>query len=322
MRRHLLATLVVLVVALPLGAQTPVEVQLCRQLDSPAADPDVRARVEAAVRGTGESALFAQGCLAIADARFGDAERIFEQLVNEDGRSSAYHYYLGRAYGARAQRANVLSRAPLARKTKAAFDRAVQLDPENVDAREGLVRYYSQAPGLLGGSMAKAGEQVVEIRRRNAYRAGIVAADLAAGHKDDAAMQREYEQLVVQYPDSELPHARLVALHARGKQWDDAFRAVDRWLAARPGSRGAQYAVGRTAAESGLQLDRGEQALRKYLGGSAPKPNEPSLAGAHWRLGMIHEQRGQRDAARAEYQAALTLDPALKGAQDALARLK
>ena len=308
--------------ALVLAAQTPAEVELCRQLENSTRFPDARARAEAAAKGAGESALFAQGCLAMADDRFKDAERLFERLVDADGSSATYHLYLGRAYGAQAQRANVLRQASLARKTKGEFDRAVQLDPENLDAREGLVQYYSQAPGIVGGSMDKAAEQVAEIRKRNAYRGGFLAASLAARRKDNAGTVREMQQLVAQYPDSAAPHSQLVLLLSQQRQWDEAFRAADRWLAAHPGSMTAQYSIGRTAAESGLQLDRGEQALRRYLGGYAPKPNEPSLAAAHWRLGMIHEKRGQRDAARGEYQAALALDPKLQGAKDALAKLK
>ena len=306
----------------PLAAQTPSEIQLCQQVENPTRYPEARARAEAAARGTGESALFAQGCLAMADDRFRDAERLFERLVNEDGRSATYHLYLGRAYGAQAQRANVLKQASLARKTKAEFDRAVQLDPENLDAREGLVQYYSQAPGIMGGSMDRAADQVAEIRKRNPYRAGFLGAQLATRRKDWTAATREYEQLVAQFPDSVSPHAALANFHGSSKRWEEAFRAIDRWLATQPSSMLAQYAVGRWAAESGLYLDRGEQGLRRYLAAHTPKPGEPPLANAHWRLGTIHEKRGQRDAARAAYQTAVRLDPKLKGAEEALARLK
>ena len=40
---------------------------------------------------------------------------------------------------------------------------------------------------------------------------------------------------------------------------DDAFRTIDRFMAAQPRALLAQYAIGRAAAESGQQLDRGEQ---------------------------------------------------------------
>ncbi len=82
-----------------------------------------------------------------------------------------------------------------------------------------------------------------------------------------------------------------------------------------------RYAIGRAAAESGEQLDRGEAALRKYLEYS-PHPNEPSIAAAHWRLGMIAEHRGDIPAARQSYETAAKMDPNLKPAKDALARMK
>jgi tetratricopeptide (TPR) repeat protein len=322
MRASTLPMLLALVAVAPLAAQPPAEVQLCEHVESSARWPNARAQAETAAKGTGESALFAQGCLAMVDDRFKDAERLFERLVNEDARSATYHLYLGRVYGAQAQRANVFKQASLARKTKSEFDRAAQLDPENLGAREGLMQYYSQAPGIMGGSMEKAAEQVAEVRKRNAYRGGFLAAQLASRRKDGAAVAREYEQLAAQYPDSTAPYSALVNFHAGAKRWDETFRAIDRWLAAQPTSMLPQYAAGRWAAESGLQLDRGEQSLKRYIATYTPKPGEPPLANAHWRLGTIHEKRGAREAARAEYQAAVGLDPKLKGAQDALTAMK
>ena len=100
-----------------------------------------------------------------------------------------------------------------------------------------------------------------------------------------------------------------------------AWSQVDRLEKLRPDLPIVRYAVGRAAAESGEQLDRGEAALRKYVD-YTPKPNEPSLAAAHWRLGMIAEHRGDRAAARQAYETASKIDPNFKAAKEALARLK
>ena len=67
--------------------------------------------------------------------------------------------------------------------------------------------------------------------------------------------------------------------------------------------------------------DRAEAALQSYLQ-HTPGPAEPSLAAAHWRLGMIHEKRGHTAQAREEYETALKLDPRLRGAKESLAKLK
>ena len=67
--------------------------------------------------------------------------------------SSEKQWWLGRGYGAAALQANLLSAAGLAKKTKAAFDKAVALDPANLDARDDLILFYLQAPGFMGGSV-------------------------------------------------------------------------------------------------------------------------------------------------------------------------
>jgi Tfp pilus assembly protein PilF len=72
---------------------------------------------------------------------------------------------------------------------------------------------------------------------------------------------------------------------------------------------------------TGKNLDRAEGALRKYLQ-QPPKPNQPSWAGAHYRLGMIHEHRGDRARARAEFEAAVRLDPKQEDARKALDRVR
>ena len=49
-----------------------------------------------------------------------------------------------------------------------------------------------------------------------------------------------------------------------------------------------------------------------------PAAGEPSLAWAHYRLGLIYSHREDHAAARREYQAALELDPKHEQAKQAL----
>ena len=71
---------------------------------------------------------------------------------------------------------------------------------------------------------------------------------------------------------------------------------------------------------SGQRLERATEALEAYLQ-TTPGRNDPSLAAAHWRLGMVHEKRQDRQRAKAEYESALRLDPTFKPATESLRKL-
>ena len=61
--------------------------------------------------------------------------------------------------------------------------------------------------------------------------------------------------------------------------------------------------------------------MRRYLEAGQFDPGATE-AHAHWRLGMILEKRGDVAGARAEYEAALRLEPKLTDAKRALDRMK
>jgi uncharacterized protein HemY len=69
--------------------------------------PEARPRVQAVAAGAGAAAAFAQGCLRMADRRFDEAADAFERAAKQQQGSAVYHFWLGQAYGAQAQQANV-----------------------------------------------------------------------------------------------------------------------------------------------------------------------------------------------------------------------
>ena len=269
----------------------------------------------------GSRLAFVKGCKLLAEQKWGPAGGEFEKASRAEPNEPVYHFWFGRASGEQAQRANPLRQPGLAKRTKGEFERAVALDSTYVQAREGLLRYYLAAPGFLGGSIDNARKQAAEIARLNPYRGGIAFANVALQARDTVGLIAAHEGLLSQFPDSATPYLVLIQVQQTRKQWSQVWSMVDRFERARPELPMVRYVIGRTAAETGDQLDRGESALRQYLQ-YAPKPNEPSLAATHWRLGMIAEKCGNTVAARQEYQTAATMDPNLKQAKEALSRLK
>jgi tetratricopeptide (TPR) repeat protein len=260
------------------------------------------------------------GRVAMAENKLDAAEDHFERAIKANGTISEFHLWLGRAAGEKAQNANVLKQPGLARKTKSAWERAIALDPKNLDARADLVSYYIMAPGIMGGSHEKAREQVEEIRKLNPYRGGLEAVRVAENEKKPARAEGELRILVSSFPDSAAPLVRLGLVLQGQQKWADAFSLFDEVLARKPNDPSALYQLGRTAAMSGQRLDDGQAALEKFLALQQPPPGL-SLGGAHFRLGMIAERRGDIPVARKEYETAVSLEPRLEDAKKALARV-
>ncbi len=110
----------------------------------------------AAGAGDGAQLAFADGQRLYRQAQFRAASVAFERAVQIQPHFSEYHHWLGKAYGRLAEDSHALAALGLARKTRRAFERAVELDRANAAAVESLAIYYERAPALLGGSRRKA----------------------------------------------------------------------------------------------------------------------------------------------------------------------
>jgi len=107
------------------------------------------------------------GRIAFENGQYEQASTWFERSVQLDSGNSEYHRWLGRAYGEQAEQAGGAAFF-LARKVKRHLEKAVELSPDNVEARFDLLEYYLRAPTFLGGDVAKAKAQAAEIAKRDA----------------------------------------------------------------------------------------------------------------------------------------------------------
>ena len=99
---------------------------------------------------------FSEGVALYEAQKYEGAIVQFENVVALAPQSSEYHHWLGKSYGRVAEHAVWFRAFGLARRTRAEFETAVQLDDKNVEALKDLMEYYRQAPAFLGGSAKKA----------------------------------------------------------------------------------------------------------------------------------------------------------------------
>ena len=81
---------------------------------------------------------------------------LLEKAVETEPKCAECAHQLGRAYGRLAENTNWVSAIGLAKKSRVAFESAVELDPFNAQALEDLIRFYREAPKFLGGDDEKA----------------------------------------------------------------------------------------------------------------------------------------------------------------------
>jgi len=209
-----------------------------------------------------------------------------------------------------------------ARSGRTYLEKAVEADPENLDAKAVLAGFYRGAPWIAGGDIDAAYALASEIRKRDLKRGLLEQARTlnADGKEQEAlALARSTLQAYPDYAPMAVDYA--VLMH----QQDDHAEAHRVLLAATAGENAdlnALYQLGRTAALSGKFLNDGRAALERYIARGDSGENLPiEEAAVFWRLGMIEQHDGKLDAARSAFERALDFNPAFENAVNALRAL-
>lgn len=260
-------------------------------------------------------AVYDQGRVALRQRKFDDAVKAFERAVELDPQRSDYHLWLGHGYTRQLATANFIRKGIIGRRIGTEYTRAVELDSSSIPAAQARLDFFLEAPGIAGGGTDKAAAEANRIRGLSAYHGGFAQAKIAEKGKDWQRAEREYRALVAAYPDSSGPVIALALLLQNQSRYPEALTAIDARLAVAPNDTSVLYQLGRTSALSGQALERGEEALRKFLALLGER-DTLSRANGHYRLGMIREKQGNPAGARAAYDSALALYP---GYTDALA---
>ncbi len=290
-----------------------------------------------------------------------DAISQAEKAHNLDVKNSEFQAAVADAIGSKlsASQGGMFEKLSLARRFKKEAELALQMDPNNVDANEDLIEFHLDAPGLVGGDKRKAEElanHMVQVRPVRGY---LMKFEIATHEKRVADQEQFLRQAItadsknydarVQAADFYISkgatafgiaeeHAKqainidstrirgyvaLATIYAEQGRWKDldvviadaqhdvADDLAPLYQAAKAILTGSKYA----------ELSRAEKYLRSYLGQS-PEGGEPSLAAAHWRLGLVLEKEGHREQAKQELQESVRLDPDYEPAKKDLKRLQ
>ena len=210
-----------------------------------------------------------------------------------------------------------------------------------------MMEFYLQAPGIVGGDAKKGAALADEIGRIDPASGFLAKARVMIATKAQGDLESLYRQAAdaaktpdVKYdatsrlmnfylaPKTSKPEAAeqqarallkidphrsggyaglsiVYATAGRLADLDAVLADVEKNL---PDNLGAFYQAGRVLLTQGKELPRAERYLRKYAS-QEPEPNQPALAAAHWRLGLVLEKEGRKPDAIAELEQAVKLKP-------------
>jgi len=226
--------------------------------------------------------------------RFSEAKLIFESIHKNTAGYAAARYYLGRIGYEQKQFDDAVD----------FLEEAIEHNPNNGDYLNALGDTYA-AKGASGSVFSQMSNGP------KALRAWEDAARVDPKNIPARASLATYYPLAPKFMGGGAEKANKVS--------SELFPLLEESLSKNPDNHLHVYWYGRTAAVYGVNLERGEECLKKYLDFKLLE-GEPSHAGANMRLGQIKEKQGNKGEARKYYQAALKLDPESKEAKAGLER--
>ncbi len=247
------------------------------------------------------------------------AESSCRRAAALDLSNSRFHLWLGRVYGEKADRASMLVATGLAPKVRGEFERAVQLNPKDVDARLDLAEYYLEAPGIVGGGEQKARAQAQSIGAMDPAREHWVYARIAEKKKDTTTAEREYHQFIDLSKGDAEAWLNLALFLLRQKRIDEMEQAIVKLSQAPMPKFNVLADASAILYRAGRNFTLATELLRRYFA-AGPVEAAPAFK-ARYLLGMLLEKQGDKTGAAREYRASLSLARNFGPAQQALNRV-
>lgn len=239
-----------------------------------------------------------------------------QQAVDLEGQNSNYHMWLARALGEKADRASFLSAFSMAKRARAEFEVAVQLDPRNAPALADLGEFYYEAPSVVGGGADKADQVAAQLDRVDPERAHELRGRTAESRKDYATAERELKLALAASKHPAYRWMTLASFYRRHERWSEMTAALRSGVKAEQSDRQAAVALFNGAsmlARSNLEPTLAIEMFQEYLASPAKNEDAPAFV-AYTRLARLEASRGDLGSARRERVAALGLAHAYRPA--------
>jgi tetratricopeptide (TPR) repeat protein len=197
-----------------------------------------------------------------------------EEAVALEPSNAEHTLWLARAFGRRAETSSLFTAPGYASKAHQYFEKAVKLNPANLDALSDLFEYYLEAPGFLGGGLEKAEAAASQLARINPSEGHWALAKLAEKRKEFSRAEEQLHRAIDLAPQSVGRLIDLARFLFRQGRFPEADQSLARAEHLAPNSPRLMYAKAELYIKAKHNLDVAKDLLKRYMS-SAVTPDDP-----------------------------------------------
>jgi tetratricopeptide (TPR) repeat protein len=253
---------------------------------------------------------------------FPRAAASFERAVQLAPKDSEYRDWLAKSYGRRAEESVFLSAMSWARKTHREFEIAVELNPENIEARRDLIRFEMNAPSVVGGGDDKALKHIDALEKINPIQGQLARGEFFATKKRMPEADAVFAKILESNSDQAGVYFEVSDYYRDRPNAEKMAEAVDKAEHIDPEDRRLKYYKGVLLVMEGKSSSEAEMLLKSYVATVPDNSDLPPHAAAREWLGKLYESLGRIAEAAEEYRLSLSLDPHNKRVEEDLKRVQ
>jgi tetratricopeptide (TPR) repeat protein len=218
--------------------------------------------------------------------------------------SSTCHLQAGRLLGINAMEAGILKAMSSVGRIKDYFVKALELDPKSFEARRDLMQFYLQAPGIVGGSAAKAREIAQGASAHNLEHSKLLRAAMAMYDKKRDEAEQLLQSVKTGGDESLAEHLEngwisLGFSHISAKAAEKARAIFERMVKDNPQRANAYFYLGRAQ----LEMSDWDAAIGSFK--TAAQLDKSATYATDYRLGVAYQSKGDKAQAKAAFERAL-----------------
>jgi len=213
------------------------------------------------------------------------ASEALEKAAAADPGNSRIALWLGRAWGRRAETSSVFTAPGHASKARRWFEKAVELNPKNLEALSDLLEYYLEAPGFLGGGLDKAQGVASRMSEIDAGEGYWAKAKLAEKRKEFRSAEEQLRRAVEVSPLAVGRVIDLAKFLAKQGRFIEANQSLAKAEKLGPNEPKVVYAKADLLIQQKQNLEIAKDLLKRYMNMNL-SPDDPSKADARKLLKM------------------------------------